>query len=411
MGHFKVSADPIDPVNATNGTFRVNVSIHVHSISDLDNIRQKFQMDSTVSQYYFLTETAGSETYDYVLSRIPQSALNKSVSDGTWVVVPYPYIEDFWRPELLCMEASSLQLQSVIEKPVTLSMKLIDGALLMKLEQKKRLTIDCAACLKYYPMNACGCRVECFNLINPVDVFWQEREETYANSLWFTGATRLINNFVSLTFCDTRTKRSGRGLCFRVSFSPIVSSIVLSTLLPVVLLVVASIGTSFMSVNSVIERISVSSVLLQSILTLYIQSRLSIPPVPHITVIDVFLLVSAFIVILTILQSVAVRILVQRKALYDLSQLSEATPPLREKCNAAGGSGALRRKSKKSAITTPLVRTFFRYSLKRPPYPAAKFNRNASRALSSFYIIFVPLFWMSAVYVATLPRMPPKPTA
>lgn len=54
-------------------------------------------------------------------------------------------------------------------------------------------------------------------------------------------------------------------------YSPIVSFIVLSTFLPVFLLVVASFGTSFMSVNSIVERIAVSSVVLQSVLTLYIQ--------------------------------------------------------------------------------------------------------------------------------------------
>lgn len=88
------------------------------------------------------------------------------------------------------------------------------------------------------------------------------------------------------------------------------------------------------------------------------------PPISHITVLDVYILASVFTVMATIFQSVAVRILVQRRALFDLSRngtdlAAESSP----KPELARELKAWARRSKKSEYTS-LLRTLFRYSIK-----------------------------------------------
>lgn len=146
---------------------------------------QEFSMDSTYSLYYFLPEKKTFDTYKNLTDRMPSLLRNRSTENGAWIVVPYPNVssrstcsyqvlisdpscipskesgnrfhstrdttlqlQDFWRPELLCYEATSVQWQTSVEKPVTLSMRWKSDQLYLKLEQKKREVFDCTPCLK-----------------------------------------------------------------------------------------------------------------------------------------------------------------------------------------------------------------------------------------------------------------------
>lgn len=93
------------------------------------------------------------------------------------------------------------------------------------------------------------------------------------------------------------------------------------------------------------------------------KARLIIPPVSHITFMDIFLLASVLTVMATIFQSAVIKVLVQRRALYDISRHGRDTDIQNNVGNEVErGLRALRRRFRKSQTATSLFGTLFKYT-------------------------------------------------